>query len=136
MPAYKSFTNSCWRFGDLGVLSIETVATNMKSKLLLCLALVLSGNCYAAKTVIEGVNHHVPPEQIATNALSSLRVGMTIGEADQDLQRYTGLRIFTVSSAMRHRYNYVFLLAMDDVTLQFDEHDKLVSWEATKKVQK
>jgi hypothetical protein len=105
----------------------------MKPKLLFCLALVLSGGLFGCSTV---ANRSVTPEQNATNALSSLHVGMTIGDADQDLGRYGGMRIFTVSSAVRHCYHYAFIPSMDDVTLQFDEHDKLVSWEATKKVQK
>ena len=78
----------------------------------------------------------VTPEQNSTNVLSTLHVGMTIGDADRDLGRYGGVRVFTVSSAVRHQYHYFFIPATNDVTLQFDEHDKLVSWEATKTVQK
>jgi hypothetical protein len=105
----------------------------MKPKLILCLALVLSGGLVGCSAV---ANRSVTPEQNATNALSSLHVGMTIGDADQDLGRYGGMRIFTVTSAVRHCYHYYFISGMNDVTLQFDKNDKLVSWEATKTVQK
>jgi hypothetical protein len=108
----------------------------MKPKLILCLALVLSGGLFGCSTAANRSVTAVTPEQNATNALSSLHIGMTIGDADQDLGRYGGMRIFTVSSAVRHCYHYAFIPSMNDVTLQFDEHDKLVSWEATKKVQK
>jgi hypothetical protein len=108
----------------------------MKPKLILYLALVLSGGLFGCSTAPRRSTTRVTPEQNATNALSTLHVGMTIGDADQDLGRDGGVRIFTVSSAVRHCYHYSFIPGMNDVTLQFDEHDKLVSWEATKKVQK
>jgi hypothetical protein len=44
------FTTSCWRFGDLGVLSTETHQQTMKPKPLLCLALVLSGGLLGCST--------------------------------------------------------------------------------------
>lgn len=75
-------------------------------------------------------------EQNANNALSALHVGMTIGERDQNLGRYGGIREFTVSSAMRHSFHYLFFPNMNEITSQFDEHDKLVSWESRKPVQK
>jgi hypothetical protein len=108
----------------------------MKPKLILCLALVLSGGLFGCSTVANRSITAVTPEQNATNALSSLRIGMTIGDADQDLGRYGGIRVFTVSSAVRHCYHYSFIPDMNYVTLQFDKNDKLVSWEATKTVQK
>jgi hypothetical protein len=42
------------------------------------------------------------------------------------------MRAFTVSSAVRHRYYYFFIPDMNGVTLQFDEHDKLMSWQPFK----
>jgi hypothetical protein len=108
----------------------------MKPKIIFCLALVLSGGLFGCSTVAHHSSTPVPPEQNATNTLSTLHIGMTIGDADQDLGRYGGVRVFTVSSAVRHCYHYSFIPDMNDAMLQFDEHDKLVSWEATKKVQK
>jgi hypothetical protein len=101
----------------------------MKPKLILCLALVLSGGLFGYSTAHCSITA-VTPEQNAANSLSTLHVGMTIGEADQDLGRYGGMRVFTVSSAMRHCYHYFFIPDMNDVTLQFDEHDILVSWKS------
>jgi hypothetical protein len=104
----------------------------MKSKIILCLALVLSGGLFGCSTAAHHSAAPVPPEQNAINALSTLHIGMTIGDADQDLGRYGGMRAFTVSSAVRHSYHYFFISDMNDVTLQFDEHDKLVSWQPSK----
>ncbi len=78
----------------------------------------------------------VTPEHNSTNVLSTLHVGMTIREADQDLGHYGLIRIFTVSSAERHCYHYFGLPDVNEIMLQFDDHDKLVSWEVEKKVQK
>jgi hypothetical protein len=98
---------------------MKTIAPPMmKSKLILCLALVLSGGLLGCSTAHRSVTA-VTPEQNAANSLSTLHVGMTIGEADQDLGRYGGMRVFTVSSAMRHCYHYFFIPDMNDVTLQF-----------------
>jgi hypothetical protein len=108
----------------------------MNPKLILCLALVLSGVLFGCSTAARHSVTAVTSEQNATIALSTLHVGMTMGEADKDLQRYSGIRVFTVGSAMRHCYHYFFIPDMNEVMLQFDEHDKLVSWEAGKKVQK
>jgi hypothetical protein len=91
-----------------------------------------AGCSIKSNPMVGGVNHVITPEQNATNALSTLRVGMTIGEADQDLGRYGGMRVFTASSAVRHSYHYFFIPDMNDITLQFDEHDKLVSWQPSK----
>jgi len=108
----------------------------MKPKLILCLALVLSGGLFGCSTAINRPATPVTQNQNVINSLSTLHVGMTIGDADQDLGRYGGVRVFTVSSAARHCYHYAFIPDMNDVTLQFDEDDKLVSWEAKKKVPK
>ncbi len=109
---------------------------SMKPKLILCLALVLSGGLVGCSTAAHRPVAAVTPEQNAKKALSTLRVGMTRQDASQDLSRYGGIETFTVGSAMRHRYYYFFIPDMNGVTLQFDEHDKLVSWEAAEKVQK
>lgn len=70
--------------------------------------------------------HAYKPAAIAF--LSLLRVGMTLGEADQVSGNDGGIRNFTVSSAVRHQYRYSFLPDFSEVTLQFDESDRLVSW--------
>ena len=108
----------------------------MNSKLILCLALVLSGGLCGCSTAAQRSTTPVTPDQNVTNALSTLHIGMTVGDADQNLGRYGGIRLFTVSSAVRHCYDYSFIPDMNDVTLQFDEHDKLVSWKAVKEIQK
>jgi hypothetical protein len=108
----------------------------MKPKLILCLAFVLSGSLFGCSTATNRPATPVTPEQNVTNAFSTLHVGMTIRDADGDLGHYGGVRVFTVSSAARHCYHYSFIPDMNDITLQFDENDKLVSWEATKKVEK
>lgn len=72
--------------------------------------------------------HGHASKPVATAFLSTLRVGMTLGEADQVSNNYDGIRIFTVSSAMRHQYRYAFLPDVGEVALQFDKSDRLVSW--------
>jgi hypothetical protein len=104
----------------------------MNPKIILCLALVLSRGSSGCSTAAHRSAPPITPEQNAANALSTLHVGMTIGDADHNLGRYGAIRAFTVSSAMRHSYRYHFIPNMNAVTLQFDEHDKLVSWEAAK----
>lgn len=72
--------------------------------------------------------HGHASKPVATAFLSTLRVGMTLGEADQVSRNYNGIRNFTVSSAAHHQYRYSFLPDVSEVTLQFDESDRLVSW--------
>ena len=62
--------------------------------------------------------------------LSTLHVGMTPKVAEQELQHWDCVPIGTLSSALSHRQSYIFLSDASVVTLQFDEHDRLISWEA------
>ena len=68
------------------------------------------------------------PGQTTQTALAALHRGMTLGEADQTLLRLGGIRIFSVSSAERRSYHYVFLPLGNEVLLQFDSHNRLARW--------
>jgi hypothetical protein len=104
----------------------------MKPKIILCLTLVLSGVLFGCSTATHRSAPPIQQEQNANNAISTLHVGMTIGEADQELGHYGLIRVFTVSSAVRHCYHYFGLPDVNEIMLQFDEHEKLVSWEVMK----
>lgn len=65
---------------------------------------------------------------VATDFLVHLRVGMKLGEVDRAAKNYNGARNSDVSSGMSHRYQYVFKADAAEAALQFDESDRLVSW--------
>lgn len=64
---------------------------------------------------------------LATDFLSKLRAGMTLEEADMVSRNYidNGIRNYP---APGHQYQYVFKPDTNEVTLEFDESDRLVSW--------
>ena len=64
----------------------------------------------------------------ASDYLSVLRVGMTLGETDRISSNYNRVRVFTVTSGVRHQYRYLFMSDSNEVELQFDKTDRLVSW--------
>ncbi len=70
------------------------------------------------------------PEPTAHTALAALHTGMTLGQADKALQPLGGIRIFTVSSAERRSYHYVFQPLGNKILLQFDSHNRLAKWGA------
>jgi hypothetical protein len=63
----------------------------------------------------------------ATDFLSKLNAGMKLEEVDMVSRNYIydGIRNHPVSG---HQYRYVFTPDTNEVTLQFDESDRLVSW--------
>jgi hypothetical protein len=65
-----------------------------------------------------------------SNAVSSLHADMTLSDADEALGHFGGVREFAVSSAIRRQYRYVFIPNADEVTLRFDERDKLLNWQS------
>jgi hypothetical protein len=69
-------------------------------------------------------------EPAATAFLSTLRVGMSLREADLYSGNYisNGIRNHPVSPMEFHQYQYTFPHDGSEVTLQFDDAAKLVSW--------
>lgn len=63
-----------------------------------------------------------------TDFLSTLRVGMTLGETDRGLKNYNCTRKSAATSGVPRQFQYVFAPDASEVTLQFDEFDRLVSW--------
>jgi hypothetical protein len=63
-----------------------------------------------------------------TTYLSTLRMGMTPEDAEQELKRLGCLPVGTLGLARSHRHSYVFLPDAATVTLQYDRNNRLVSW--------
>jgi hypothetical protein len=53
---------------------------------------------------------------------------MTPKVAERELRHWDCVPIWTLSSALSHRHPYIFLSDGSEVTLQYDEHYRLVSW--------
>jgi hypothetical protein len=60
--------------------------------------------------------------------LGTLKAGMTPEDAERQLKDWGCIPIGTLSSALSHRDSYFFLSDAFTVTLQYDEHYKLISW--------
>lgn len=71
--------------------------------------------------------HGHASQPIATDFLSKLHIGMTLKEADMASRNYiyNGIRNYPASD---HQYRYVFAPDTNEVTLQFDESNRLVNW--------
>ena len=61
--------------------------------------------------------------------LATLHVGMTPKVAERELQQWDCVPVGTLSSVLSHRQSYIFLSDGSVVILQYDEHDRLISWE-------
>ena len=68
------------------------------------------------------------PEPRLESFLATLRVGMTSKAAEPDLVRFGGIPFSGSGFSMRHQKAYGFPDG-GVVTVQFDENDRLVSWE-------
>jgi len=61
--------------------------------------------------------------------LATLHVGMKSEDAERELKRWGCVPIGSISTAKSHRHSYFLLPDAATVTLQYDKHDELVSWE-------
>jgi hypothetical protein len=64
--------------------------------------------------------------------LGTLKAGMTPEDAERQLKDWGCIPISTLSSALSHRDSYILLSDAFTVTLQYDEHYKLISWKGEK----
>ena len=60
--------------------------------------------------------------------LATLHIGMTSEDAERELKRLGCVPIGSVSLAVSHRHSFLFIPDAATVTLQYDEHDRLISW--------
>jgi hypothetical protein len=63
--------------------------------------------------------------------LATLHTGMTAQDAQRELDRCGCIPFSTVSSVVSHRA-YYFCFDGSSITLQYDAHEKLVSWSGKK----
>jgi hypothetical protein len=84
---------------------------------------------YLKDFALDATNSH---ESKLDAYLGTLHVCMTPEDPERELKRWGCVPIVTLSSAMGHRHSYVFLPDAAEVTLQYDEHDILVSWSGKK----
>jgi hypothetical protein len=73
------------------------------------------------------------PDQARLEAyLATLHVGMTPRDSERDLNRWDFIQFCTLSSILEHRHCFISLSDGSGVTLQYDEHYKLISWKCEK----